>query len=54
MAGTSGRGEVKRKGVRRVNMVQRCVHMYVDAEMVPVETIPEIGGGENKRKWWRG
>jgi hypothetical protein len=34
--GTSGRG----KGYRRVNMVQKCVHMYINAKMIPVETFP--------------
>jgi hypothetical protein len=28
---------------------RKCVHMYVNAEMIPVETIPGIREGE----WWR-
>jgi hypothetical protein len=28
------------KGGRRVNIVQKCVHIYVNAKMIPVETIP--------------
>jgi hypothetical protein len=27
---------------RRVNMVQRCVHMYVNAKIISVETVPGI------------
>jgi hypothetical protein len=38
-------GEMAEKGGSRVNMVQKCVHMYVDVKMIPVETIPRIGGG---------
>jgi hypothetical protein len=46
-----------RERVRRENMVQKCVHMYVNAKMIPVETVPGIsrreikesnGGGEFK------
>jgi hypothetical protein len=29
-------------------------HMYVNAKMIPAETIPRKRGGGNKRKWWRG
>jgi hypothetical protein len=29
---------------RRVNMVQKFVHMYVNAKMITVETIPGMGG----------
>jgi hypothetical protein len=32
-------------GSRRVNTVQKCVHMYVNAKMIPVETIPGMEGG---------
>jgi hypothetical protein len=33
------------KGGRRVNMVQKmCTHVY-KCKMIPVEMIPEIGGG---------
>jgi hypothetical protein len=28
------------KGDRRVNMVQKCVHMHVNAKMIPIEAIP--------------
>jgi hypothetical protein len=23
-----------------------CIHMYVNGKVIPVETIPEMGGGE--------
>jgi hypothetical protein len=39
---------VVRKRGRRVNMVQKCVHLYVKAKMIPDETIPGIGEGEVK------
>jgi hypothetical protein len=32
------------KGGRKVNSVQKCVHMHVNAKMIPVETVPWIGG----------
>jgi hypothetical protein len=32
------------KGVKRMNMVQKCVHMHVNAKMTPVETV-ELGKG---------
>jgi hypothetical protein len=38
--GTCGRGKVAEKGGWRVNMVQKCVHMHVNAKMIHVETIP--------------
>jgi hypothetical protein len=43
--GTSGRGEVARKGGRRVNMCKNCVYIWVNAKILPVETIPGMGGG---------
>jgi hypothetical protein len=52
-AGTSERGEVAGKGGRRVNMAQKCVHMYVNAKMIPVETIPGIEEGWDKGEQWR-
>jgi hypothetical protein len=33
-AGTSEMGEEAGKGGRRVNTVQKCVHMYVNAKMI--------------------
>jgi hypothetical protein len=30
-----------------------CVHMYVNAKMIPVEAIPGMGEGKNKGDWWR-
>jgi hypothetical protein len=32
------------KGGRRVNGGKNCVNMHVNAKMIPVETIPGIGG----------
>jgi hypothetical protein len=29
----------------------KCVHMYVNAKMLPVETTPGIRGGEDKGEW---
>jgi hypothetical protein len=31
-----------------------CIHMYVHGKMIPVETIPGIGGGSDKGESWRG
>jgi hypothetical protein len=40
-------GEEVRKGCRRVNIVQYCVHMYVSGKMIPVEIVHGMGeGGE--------
>jgi hypothetical protein len=30
------------------------VLMYENRNMRPAETVPGIGGGEDKREWWRG
>jgi hypothetical protein len=30
---------------RRMNMVQTIIHMYVNAKMIPAETVPGIRGG---------
>jgi hypothetical protein len=32
----------------RVNIVQTCVHMYVNGKMILVETIPGVVGGRHK------
>jgi hypothetical protein len=29
------------------------VHMYLNAKMIFIETVPGIGGGRNKGKRWR-
>jgi hypothetical protein len=52
--GIIGRGEVTGKRGRRVNTMQKCVHMYVNATMIPVEYIPEMGKGVGQRSAWRG
>jgi hypothetical protein len=31
---------------RRFNLVQKCVHLYVNGKMIPIETIPGMGGGK--------
>jgi hypothetical protein len=43
-------GGGRQKGDKKVNMVQKCVHIYVNAKMIPVETSPGIRGGEDKRE----
>jgi hypothetical protein len=45
-----GRGE----GGERAWEHNYYVHMYVNGKMVPFETIPGIGRGENKGEWWNG
>jgi hypothetical protein len=42
------------KGGRRVNTLQKCVHIHVNAITIPVVTIPGIGGEEDKGECWRG
>jgi hypothetical protein len=40
------------KSGRRVNIVQKCVHIYVNAKMISVETTSGVGGGGDKAEWW--
>jgi hypothetical protein len=40
------------KGCRRVNMVQICVHMYVNGKMRPVKT-SRLGEKMDKGEGWR-
>jgi hypothetical protein len=28
-----------------------CVHMHVNGKMIPVETVPGMGGKEDKGEW---
>jgi hypothetical protein len=37
-----------------MNMVQKCVHMYANAKMIPVETVSGIGVRGDKGEQWRG
>jgi hypothetical protein len=37
-----------------VNIVQILLRVYVNGKMIPVGTIPGMGGGEDEGKWWRG
>jgi hypothetical protein len=46
--GPSGRGGGGKEGYRRVNIVQKCVQIYANAKMIPVETIPGMGEGSIK------
>jgi hypothetical protein len=34
----------------RVKAVQKCVHIHVNAKMVPVETVPGMGGGKKESR----
>jgi hypothetical protein len=52
--GTSGKGELLRKGGRRVNTVQKCVHLYVNEKMIPAETTPGIWGEREMKEKGRG
>jgi hypothetical protein len=38
--GTSGRGRWRGRGVRERMQCKNCVHMFVNAKMIPVETTP--------------
>jgi hypothetical protein len=42
--GTGGRGEVVGKGVGGWIWCKQCIHIYVNAKMISVETVP--GSGE--------
>jgi hypothetical protein len=40
---------------RKVNMVKKCVHIYVNVKMIPFEAIPGIKSGEGRiNKWVEG
>jgi hypothetical protein len=43
---TSGSGEEVGKGCGKVNMVQILCTYYINGKMIPVETIPGMGGKE--------
>jgi hypothetical protein len=47
-------GEMSGKRGRMVSIVQNFVHMYVNAKMIPIETVPGIGERRDKGEWWRG
>jgi hypothetical protein len=49
--GTSGRGEDKRKGCRRVNMVEYYVIMNESGTMRPAETILRKGREDKGERW---
>jgi hypothetical protein len=45
-------GGGSRERGRKMNMAQ-CRHMYVNAKMIPIETVPEIRGeGRQEREGW--
>jgi hypothetical protein len=46
--GTSRSGENKGKGYRRMNIMQTLYTFLCTWKMIPVETIPGMGGGEDK------
>jgi hypothetical protein len=37
-----------------MNIVQQCIHMYVNAKMMHAETVTGIRGGEMGGEQWRG
>jgi hypothetical protein len=43
-----GGGENVGKGCRRVNMLQYCVHMYVNGKMRLIGTLPRMGKGDKE------
>jgi hypothetical protein len=51
---TVGGGRCWGKRVGGWIQCKKCVCIYVNAKTVPVETIPEMGGGGNKGEQWRG
>jgi hypothetical protein len=51
---TSGREEVVRRGGRRMSMVQKHAYIFINAKMIPVETVPGIWEGRVKENGGRG
>jgi hypothetical protein len=49
-----GRERMWWKGVGGWIWCKYCVHMYVNGEMRPIETLPGMGEGNNKGEWWKG
>jgi hypothetical protein len=47
-------GEVGGEKGKSMHLVQICMHMYINAKMIPAETVPEIREGGNEGDWWRG
>jgi hypothetical protein len=46
-----GDGEIE---VGRRIWCKKCVHIYVNAKMIPVKTIPGMKAWVNKEEWERG
>jgi hypothetical protein len=42
--GTSGRGRRRENGEGGIIGCKYCLHMFANGKMIPVETIPGIGG----------
>jgi hypothetical protein len=47
-ADTSMRGQVLRKRIEERISCKKCVHLYVNAKTIPVETTSGIRGGRKK------
>jgi hypothetical protein len=47
-------GEVAGKAVGGWMWGKKCIHIYVNEKMIPVETIPGIRGEGDKGEQWRG
>jgi hypothetical protein len=45
-------GEEVGKVCGRLIQCKHGIHMYLNKKMIPVETIPEKGGGGDKGEWW--
>jgi hypothetical protein len=43
-----GGGRCQGKEIGKSIWYKHCVHMYVNVKMIPVETIPGMGGVEDK------
>jgi hypothetical protein len=50
--GTSGRERSQRKVGRGKIQYKKCVHVYVNAKMIPVETIPGLQGEQDEGECW--
>jgi hypothetical protein len=52
--GISGEGWLWGRGVRGSIQCKNCVHMNVNAKIIPIETIPGMWGEGDKGERWRG
>jgi hypothetical protein len=50
---TEQRRQVEGKWIRKVNILQKTVHIHVNATVMPVEATPGMGRWGDKEELWR-